>query len=205
MLNKRIELLISVLMASTLMLGCSNKNKVVEENTNEVIHETVEETVEEEFIDEFAYETIDEKFERLQSMLEEVFKKHNIEYELVYNGIESYTALGDGRLFRFVYGKSQDIYNPAISVLGYIDEDVERIKENRFKMEESLLGDIAKVLIKDGINYSSVNEQVTDGIVNGAWCIINNQYGKIKEHIGIESPSIAPNRLTFSYTIEFDN
>lgn len=70
MLNKRIELLISVLMASTLMLGCSNKNKVVEENTNEVIHETVEETVEEEFIDEFAYETIDEKFERLQSMLE---------------------------------------------------------------------------------------------------------------------------------------
>lgn len=204
MLNKRIELLISVLMASTLMLGCSNKNKVVEENTNEVIHETVEETVEEEFIDEFAYETIDEKFERLQSMLEEVFKKHNIEYELGHNGIDSYTALGDGRLFRFAYYKSQDIYNPAISVLGYIDEDVERIKENGFKMEESLLGDIAKVLIKDGIDYSSVNEQVTDGIVNGAWCIINNQYGKIREHIGIESPS-EPNRLTFSYTIKFDN
>lgn len=121
-----------------------------------------------------------------------------------HNGIDSYTALGDGRLFRFAYCKSQDIYNPAISVLGYIDEDVERIKENGFKMEESLLGDIAKVLIKDGIDYSSVNEQVTDGIVNGAWCIINNQYGKIREHIGIESPS-EPNRLTFSYTIKFDN
>ena len=43
MLNKRIKLLISVLMASTLMLSCSNKNEVLEENTNEVIHEIVEE------------------------------------------------------------------------------------------------------------------------------------------------------------------
>lgn len=205
MLNKRIKLLITVLMASTLMLGCSNKNEVVEENTNEVIHETVEETVEEEFIDEFAYETIDEKFQRIKSMLEEVFQKHNIEYEFVGDGIDAYVGLGDGRLFRCSYNKVEDIYTSNIGVLGYIDEDVESIKENGFKMEESLLGDIAKVLIKDGIDYSSVNEQVTNGIVNGEWCIINNQYGNIKEYIGIENRSTAPNRLTYSYTIEFDN
>lgn len=204
MLNKRIKLLISALMVSTLMLGCSNKNEVVEENTNEVIHETVEETVEEEFIDEFAYETIDEKFQRIKSMLEEVFQKHNIEYEFVGDGIDAYVGLGDGRLFRCYYNKAEDIYTSNIGVLGYIDEDVESIKENGFKMEESLLGDIAKVMIKDGIDYSRVNEQITDGIVNGTWCMIDNEYGNIKEHIGIESPS-APNRLTYSYSIKFDN
>lgn len=133
MLNKRINLLILMLMSSMLMLGCSNKSKVVEENTNEVIEETVKEVI---------YETIEEKLEGLKFILEAVLQEHNTEDNLENNESEPYIDLVDEVLLNLENTESEDGHNISIDVLEHIDEYIGNIKENGFKMEDNLLGDI---------------------------------------------------------------
>ena len=188
---------ILIIFTLILSVGCSSKdtNEVSDAgNTSQVVSNNSEEKI---------YEIHEELLPKVRA----VFEEYGLELEeypqidnKYYTGIEGIsfetfddTNHGDIGLARYKVAMSE---GKAINVYAdlFLDVEPDKIKENGFKIEDSIFAAVDKVMGNEDVDYTEINEEIKEAYNTGGNLYTTREYGNI-------SCSVTADGDLLSYTI----
>lgn len=181
-----------ILTSSFFMVGCSSPNNEIDtDSISKIESEYTEDNTDTE-------ENLYRKFEELFPKVEKVLQNNGIKYEiierkLINNKYSEYQSINVSKASKpgvfsdigFGLGTDMDGNISDIRIVMFLGVDNEEIKVNGFKIEETMLNDIAKILIKEGIDYSETNDKINALYNNDKEDVIVNTYDNIEEQLSI--------------------
>lgn len=193
---KKIFITTLILVTTLFMVGCvSAESKGKNDTINQQVYENTE--------SDKKIEKLYNKYTELLPKVQTVLESNAIEYEVVENEIDDKKYSNYSSIIASEeneVGKFTDIsYNLGFNskdeisdfrIVMFFNIDIDEIKSNGFKFEETMFNDIAKILIGDGIDYSETNNKINDLYDNDTEDIIINEYDNIKEKITVSNNSI---------------